>query len=231
MINNMDWFLNHLENKIPFAYARFNDGEMMGIDQIGTIVARGDQYVDITLSEALKESLEYKQKNYYIGVPCSLCYPRYNKLANDIIGEYSLKTLAVVTTNRNWKKFIDNFPKVMKDRRLIWIGGNDQDIEAIKELGLDVVKAAKVPRKNSWRFYQQLKDQIPQYFQDGDVVGISLGPAARVLVRQWFEEFKNITFIDMGSNLDPFARNVWHNCHKGWDETGFNLTTSCKECN
>ena len=231
MINDMDWFLDNLKNKTPFGYARFNDGEMMAIDQIGSVVARGDQYVDDSLSAALTRALEHKQENYYIGIPCPLCYTRYNTLAKDIVGEYDFLTRAVVTTNRNWKRFIDGFPDVMSGRRLIWVCGNDQNIDAIKDLGLDVVKAARVPRKNSWSYYEKLKEALPEYFEEGDVVGISLGPTARILVKDWFEQYKDVTFIDMGSNLDPYTRNVWHNCHKGWDETGFNLTKRCKECN
>ena len=231
MIDNMEWLLNNLENNIPFAFSRFNDGEMMAIDQVGCVVARGDQYVDQGLSLVLREALEHKQENYYIGIPCSLCYPHYSKLATKIVGDYAHLTLAVIATNRNWKNFIDTFPKVMSGKRLIWVGGNDQNVEAIKNMDIDVAKTALVPRKNSWRHYGQLKKAMPQYFQDGDVVGISLGPTARVLARQWFEEFPNVTFIDMGSNLDPFTRNVWHNCHKGWEETGFNLAKPCKECN
>ena len=231
MIQEMDWFVENLTNGIPFGYARFNDGEMMAIDRIGSIVARGDQVVNTSLSQALREALQHKQDNYYIGVPCSLCYPRYNSLAHDIVGDYELLTRAVVTTNRNWKHFMNEFPPAMTGKRLIWIGGNDQDIDAIKGLGLNVVKAARVPRRNSWDYHQKLKEHLPDYFESGDVVGISLGPAARVLVREWFEEYPDITFIDMGSNLDPITRDVWHACHKGWDETGFNLTRRCAECN
>ena len=41
----------------------------------------------------------------------------------------------------------------------------------------------------------------------------------------------DLTIIDIGSTFDPFTRDVWHNCHKGWEETGFNQTAPCKECN
>ena len=74
-------------------------------------------------------------------------------------------------------------------------------------------------------------ETFPKAFLPGDIVCVSLGPTARILVRQWFEKFPNITFIDIGSNLDPFTRNVSHRCHLGWEETGFNLSTPCEECN
>ena len=31
----MDWFLENLKNNVQFGYARFNDGEMMGIAERG----------------------------------------------------------------------------------------------------------------------------------------------------------------------------------------------------
>tara|TARA_R100000008_G_scaffold84529_1_gene72157 strand:- start:3544 stop:4248 length:705 start_codon:yes stop_codon:yes gene_type:complete len=231
MIEDMDWFTHNLKNNIPFGFARFNDGEMMGVDRVGSMVARGDQYVDVSLSNALKEALCHKQENYYIGIPCSLCYPYYNKLSRDLIGDYELITRAVVTTNRNWQKFIEDFPVAMSDRTLHWVGGKDQDTEPLKEMGLNIGRIARIPNKNSWSFYDKIEQQMPEHFQPGDVVGISLGPTARVLVRHWFEKYPEVTFIDMGSNFDPFTRNVWHNCHKGWKETGFNLTKRCEECN
>lgn len=231
LIDNMDWFTENLANKTPFGFARFNDGEMMAIEKIGSVVARGDQLVDESLSNALNEAIIYKQEKYYIGIPCSLCYPHLSAVGRGLVGDYNYLTQAVVTTNRNWKKFIDTFPKVMEGRRLIWVGGNDQNPEAIKKLGINVAKSALVPRVNSWKFYEKISRMLPEYFEPGDVVGISLGPTARVLVRRWFEEYPDITFIDMGSNLDPFTRNVRHNCHMGWEETGFNLTRRCKECN
>ena len=70
MIEDMGWFNHNLKNKIPFGFARFNDGEMMGINQAHTVVARGDQYVDEELRAALRSSLEHKQTqkvSYFLG--------------------------------------------------------------------------------------------------------------------------------------------------------------------
>jgi len=227
----MDWFEQNLKNNIPFAFARFNDGEMMGIANVGSIVARGDQYVDTSLSEALKDAIQHRQENYYVGIPCSQCYPQYNKLAKELVGDYEHVTSAVVTTNRNWKKFIDVFPKLVAGKRVLWISGNDQDTDKLKEIGIEVAKKGHLPGKNSWRFYDHVLKTFPATFQPGDVVCISLGPTARVLVKEWYKQMPDITFIDVGSNFDPFTRGVYHNCHKGWKETGFNIGKKCQECN
>ena len=232
MIDNINWFFEHLEKNEPFAFARFNDGEMMGVERAHTIVARGDQYVDESLRDALREALMHKQKNYYVGVPCSLCYPHLNDLALNIVGkDYEYLTKAVITTNRNWKEFIDRFPKYVGGKRVIWIGGSDQNTDQLTEMGINIFKTVKVPNKNSWNYYKALKHKVPEHFNTGDIVAVSLGPTARVLVKEWFEKYPDITFIDVGSNFDPFTRKVYHNCHKGWEETGFNIGKPCEECN
>lgn len=227
----MDWFFDNIEKDIPFGYARFNDGEMIGIGESNTVVARGDQYVTEGLSSALKKSIMHKQDNYFIGIPCSLCYGYHNKVANQIIGEYKYLTSAVATTNRNWKDFIEKFPSAVKGKDIVWIGGKDQKVEALREMGLNIVKTVLVPQVNSWEFYEQIKQKVPAYFKEGQIVCISLGPTARVLVQEWFEEYPDMTFIDIGSNMDPFTRGVRHKCHIGWEETGFNVANPCKECN
>ena len=187
----MDWFFDNIEKDIPFGYARFNDGEMIGIGESNTFVARGDQYVTEGLSSALKKSIMHKQDNY----------------------------------------FIEKFPSTVKGKDIIWIGGKDQKVEALKEMGLNIVKTVLVPQVNSWEFYEQIKQKVPAYFKEGQIVCISLGPTARVLVQEWFEEYPDMTFIDIGSNMDPFTRGVRHKCHIGWEETGFNVANPCKECN
>ena len=231
MINNPDWFLENLKNKIPFAYVRFNDGEMMGIARVGSVVARGDQYVDQALSKALKDAILHRQENYYIGIPCSICFPAYSKLAKEMVEDYNLTTSAVILTNKNWKRFADSLPKVMEGRRMLWVSGKDQDPEKLKDYGLDIVKTIRLSNKNSWKHYDELKELVPQFFEPGDVVGISLGPTARILCKYWFEKYPEVTFLDMGSLLDPITKNVWFSAHKGWDETGFNLLERCTECN
>ena len=77
--------LDLFKKNIPFGYARFNDGEMMGIDKIGAKAARGDQVVNESLHNALKEAIQYQQENYYIGMPCNNCFPRYTKLAQQLV--------------------------------------------------------------------------------------------------------------------------------------------------
>lgn len=231
MIKKYDWFFENLRNNVNFCYVRFNDGEMMGIEKVGAVAARGHQIVDLSLKKELTNSIKHRQNKYYVGIPCSLCYPRFNRLAKKMVGDYELTTSAVLLTNKNWKYFYDNFKKSMVNRKMIWVGGKDQDPERLKQYGLNIEKTIRVYSKQSWSFYKQLNDLIPKYIEDNYVVGISLGPTARVLCQQLFKKFPNVTFLDMGSLLDPVTKGVYYNAQKGWKETGFNYVRRCKECN
>jgi len=224
------FLIDNLKNGTPFSYARFNDGEMMGIDRVGSVVARGDQVVDESLHKALTESIKHKQENYYVGIPCSKCFPRYNKLANELVGEYDFKVSAVALTNRNWAKVIGEMGEALQGKNIRYLSGDDQKLEFLqRKMNLNIVEHVKTSSRNSWKNYDNIKGYIDKV-EDGDVVIISLGPTARILACEWFKEKPNTTFIDIGSILDPFTRGVFHNCHKGW-ENGFNITGKCQICN
>jgi hypothetical protein len=228
--NQYKFVIDNLKNNIPFAYVRFNDGEMMGIDKIGSVVARGDQFVDETLHDKLKESISYKSNNYFIGIPCSKCFPYYHSLAKNIIGDYDKIISAVALTNRNWLKFIQESIGILSDKRVHYISGDDQTIDNLVDIfKFNIINHIKVNSRNSWANYDELKKYIVN-INDGDVVLISLGPTARVLCYDFFKQNNKATFIDVGSIYDPYTRNVRHNCHKGW-ENGFNLTSRCEICN
>jgi hypothetical protein len=226
--------IGRLRDSENFAFARFNDGEMMGIDKVGAVAARGDQKVDKSLHDALKKSLQHVQDNYVVGVPCELCFPKYNELAMSLVKQpQELIINAVALTNRNWITFLFQFQQAVVGKKILWISGGDQKIDFLrKEIGLNIVGHLRFPRKNTWEHYEEIKRKFKMLDENTyDIVMISLGPTARVFAQEMFEENPNKTFIDIGSTYDPFTRDVWHNCHKGWVETGFNHTKECKICN
>lgn len=227
--NNVKEILNLLESNTPFAFTRFNDGEVGGIDNANHIAARGDQPVNLSLHKKLIECISHRQKNYLVGVPCSICFPHYAKVANDLVGDYEHKTLAIALTNRNWKYWLDNCESALQGKSIFWIGGNDQDVNKIPYFSTD--KVALYPRRNTWAVYQKIYDECFEASKDFDITFISLGPTARILACEWFKDNSKSTYIDIGSTFDPFTRNVSHNCHLGWAETGFNRVKPCAECN
>jgi hypothetical protein len=227
-MDKYDTLMDSLKNNEPFALGRFNDGEMLGIRNAGQVVARGDQLVSVELQDKLKQAILHRQHRYWVGLPCSTCFPSHFNLAKSLVHpQYPHQTHAVVFTNRNWKKFVGEFPKHINDRNVYWVGGDDQDVT---KLPFKVTEQYKVPKRDAWSLYEDTLPLVDNFAQDSLVL-VTCGPMARVLVKEWYEKRPDLTIIDIGSTFDPFTRNVWHNCHKGWGETGFNLTAKCEECN
>lgn len=220
-MHHIDTLLTNLEQNVPFALARFNDGEMMGIISPGSVVARGDQIVNIELSQMLHNALQYQQENYWVGLPCSTCFPEYSDVAKRLVDtDYEYLTHAVVFTNRNWKRVVAEVPELMKDRTIYWVSGHDQDIS---KLTFTITEQHIVPAVNAWKVYQSIKDLVYK-FEKNSIVMISCGPMSRVLTKDWFSLRPDLTVLDIGSTWDPFTRDVWHNCHKG-------TLAPCPECN
>ena len=227
-----DFFINNLTNSVPFAFSRFNDGEMLGIcSDPGVTVARGDQKISPQLKSALIASMGSSQHNYFVGVTCPHCIkPVFHKVGMKIASSSRFVVRAVATTNRNWAKVIVAMKNACALQKIRFISGDDQDLSFLRnEMGLNIIEHVKIPKQDSWASVQELEPHI-RNIEDGDIVMLSLGPTARVLAQRWFKERPGATFLDVGSNFDPFTRNVWHRCHLGW-EKGFNVQYKCKGCN
>jgi hypothetical protein len=89
--------------------------------------------------------------------------------------------------------------------------------------GVRLGTVLRVPSRNAWQAYGRLRDAVT-YFEAGDVVGLSCGPLGRVLVAEWYRQAPEVTFIDLGSALDPFTRGVRHAYQR-------NELPFCHECN
>ena len=222
--------LNLLKENTPFAYSRFNDGEMIAIVNRSGIIARGAQQITPQLADKLTMSLLYEQENYWKGLICKSCFPDLHPMAMKLVGNYPYLTSAVALVNRNWRTFLIECRQHLQDRKIIWIGGEDQNTDNLNTfLGISISKTYRYCNQNTWDLYDQIKMLIGE-FEPGNVVFISLGPVSRILAQEWFAIMPQTTFIDIGSVFDPFTRNVWHPYHRGW-HNGFNAEKRCTICN
>lgn len=213
-------FLQHLHDNSPFAYARFNDGEMIGISSVGSVVSRGAQPVGQELSASLLESLCYEQKEYWKGIPCRQCFPDHRLLAEQLTGlSYTYLTSATLLNNRNYTWFRQEFPTAVAHRHITWIGGNDQQIQ---KLPFPVDEYIELPVTNAWSYYPKIREHWKK-LPEKHLVMLSCGPLGRILARQWFEQRPDCTFIDVGSLFDPETRGVQHRYHQG-------TLPPCPEC-
>lgn len=65
-----------LQNKIPFCFAHFNDGEMqiMTSDTPYEYIARGQQKFSLPLKERLMEAFLINNRAFFRGIPCPACH-------------------------------------------------------------------------------------------------------------------------------------------------------------
>lgn len=224
-MDKINIILANLRNGVPQALARFNDGEMRAIIRVGDKVARGCQKVTQDLQDKLKEAIRHEQENYWKGLPCEVCWPRWKKHADFYVNQkYEFLTCAVVNTNRNLQKVYDEFPKAVEGKFIYWVSGNDQNLDNLeKETGMRVAQKVTLPKRNAWGDYPRIKDYYT-IFNKGSIVVLSCGPLAEVLVKEWFQRRPDVTFLDMGSTFDPFTRGVRHGCHTG-------KLKPCRGCN
>lgn len=214
---------NLLENNKPFAFARFNDGEIGGLLNKDFIASRGAQIISLNLKNKLLEALTFKSYNYWVGIPCPVCYPEMHSFANNLLGDYEFKTLAVELINRNYSKFIIEIVPLLKTRNIHWVGGTDQNLKLLLLEGFNIISHTKVPTHNAFSAYEQIRGLYVQ-FNTNDVVIISAGPLERVLVYEWFKIRPDLTILGLGSTLDPWTRGVWHRYHN-------NTLPACSICN
>lgn len=216
--------LNLYSEETPFCLVRFNDGEMIGVESVGGVVARGDQVVEESLHFKLKEALLFRKENYWIGKPCRECFEGHRELFDDFVSsDYPYQTHATVLINNGrWRKSVEHFVKNSHDRKVFWVGGWGHDLSYFRER-TNFQKHIGVPMKNAWDEYEDLRDQ---QFPDNSVVFLSCGPMSRVLAKDYFERNDGLTLLDIGSLVDPIIKNVWYNCHT----YNPNRSESCPEC-
>ena len=229
----VDRILTMLSEGIPFAFSRFNDGEMSAFKKgDGERIGRtAHTNIDDNLRNHLEKAMSHQQENYWVGMPCSTCFPDLYEIAQKFVSvDYPYQTRAVTITNRNWGKFVVEFPTAVKGKKLHWICSSDQNLQMLTDVfGLEFESRIDLPNIDAWEYYQEIKNKYKE-FEQGSVVAFSCGPMSRILIPEWFEKRPDVTFLGIGSVYDPYTRNVWHACHKSWDK-GFNETRRCEECN
>jgi hypothetical protein len=211
-------------SRTPFAFSRFNDGEIGGILLTNFIASRGAQRITTELRLKLIEAIKFKKKQYWIGIPCPICYPEYFKAASELVDEYEYKTLAVNLINRNYTRTKQIFNQNFKGRDIYWVGGEDQNIKKVaQEYSFNLINQYKLPKVDSASSYEDFKNLYTEFKKESIVI-VSSGPLERVLVKEWFEKNDSVTYLGLGSFFDPLTRGEHCGYHSG-------VLKKCTVCN
>ena len=224
-MHKLGLLLQLTSSKIPWALARFNDGEIRAMTNTAGKVARGDQKLSADLMSSMRWAIAQRQENLFMGLPCSKCYPamRIVALTKTVDLPPSVTTAATVLTNRNLKAFKEGMAKILNDQKrpVHWFAGEDQDVS---KLPFHVETRINLPLQDAYGKSHDLLSDQSYYKGGGDVTFLSCGPLATIIAVDLFKRFPFATFIDVGSVWDPETRGVRHRCHTG-------RLPACAECN
>lgn len=209
----VDHFLEMTTAGIPWAFARFDDGEMGLIMQTNSEASRGHQRASKGLRQALVDALRADLDRYYVGLP----NPRYvkeRKRALRMLPRDHPRLVESPSITHHWRKWIVKFPIAAEGRTIVWIVGEAM-VAGLVNLPLPSHRIISVPMKNAWEFWRRLApDQVPKSLWPESIVLLSCGPLARVLAAQFFKSRPDCTFIDVGTIYDPWTRGLKRKFHR-----------------
>lgn len=226
-MNQVDILYDKLKNKEPFCFIKLNDGEIRALNPNNVIISRGDERSSSYLSSKIKESLNYRNDNYYIGLPCIKCnYDLFvdaikNININNTDNSHNIFSNilnANIMINSNLEYTINILSNTLyKYSRIIIVSNksNLNNIDELSKINIYPTKLIKVSETFSFENdYDSLKDTWKE-LNDNDLVICLCGPLGRVLCYEWFKNNNNLTCLELGSIFDPLLRNKSYLYHTG----------------
>jgi len=238
-MENAKYIYNCLENKTPVCFIKLNDGEIAGLNSNTTGISRGDEKSSPLMAEKLRNALNYRQPNYYIGLPCHLCNNEHytNAISNITINDENKMTNVLdanILINSNTNKTIDVIQKTMNDRNIVIVTNNTniKNINKLSKININPYKIISVSEQYAFtNDYERIKDEWEK-LNDNDVVICLCGPLGRILCHEWFSHNNNLTCLELGSLFDPILKNRTYLYHTGNHQVCENCYPSqdCDDC-
>jgi len=219
----MNIILDLLERNEQVSLARFNDGEIGALKGDLKVTSRGKQKVTQDLLDKLSLALKYENKNYFKGFPCPICYVDYYNFYMHYCGNYNYNILAVSTTNHGYVDFKKRLQKVLRWKKVLYIGGQGINQNWIRKNGWSVIT---VPNTDSSRFTNEILNKVDM--DRYDVVLLAVGAVSRYLAMEF--HVSGLSALDIGSMFDPETRNIKLKSHI-WISKYKNTQKYCPICN
>ncbi len=209
----LEKFAQMIERKQPFAFARFNDGEMKIIfgdifdvakNRIGNTYVPNDEEAEKQRT-LLIEALDYKSDRYFVGIVCPCCeseqdFFRMKELSGQ--KEDNL-TWANVFVNSNFPAFQSRITPLFGGRNIVFVGNATANHEG---LPFAVSKSFFVG-DNAWvNDYNRLMRELIEYIESDAVTDtvfiFCAGVLSNLLIYKLYENYPKNTYLDLGSVYD-----------------------------
>lgn len=208
-----------LEERVPFVFTRWGDGEweaMLQTKRNGAPDRNCDghfYYPDMVaeLRDILLNAPRDPFAPVYFGL-LKIARRMYEPAISDILPGFQWVDGDVLLED-----FVNGqlttFFQALRARRLLYVGP-----ERMKGLTahLPIARWVTCPLKNAWLEIDALVSEVATYAAQ-DVIGLSCGPAAKVLAHRLHQLRPDVTIIDFGSMFDGVCGFTTRSYHKGRD--------------
>ena len=218
-------FVNKLLlNGIPFAFNRISDGELYMLNNVpielradGASIGRRavnrqnfhpwdhkdfNPDRDNYLVNSLKSVLNSKNPYYLLGLPCPCCCNPDHVSEIRAHSRNCTQTWANLLVNANYKPFIETTLPILQERRVMC---------AINYRGSTDLFSGQNPNKFNIpdNVIQMLPEVLEKFLNEcsrlapDTVVLVGASAAAKVMIHQAFDLYPRLSFIDIGTTLNP----------------------------
>lgn len=216
-----------LLNDIHFGFSRFSDGELFIIEnqklEISTNEARlSGKLIGVTnysieetklydpnnhqfYRQQLINSLTFKKKNYFKGLPCTCCNGNYyTNMVNQFTVKDEFCTFSNLLMNGNYKFFINEFVEIFKKKKIIFVVTKYANLN---KLPFDVVKEFTIGPNcliNDFKLIDEIDKYIIKNSIKNHLFLIAASSLTNVMIHKLFNKHDYNTYIDIGSSLNPY---------------------------
>lgn len=206
--------------RVPFAFAHFNDGEIVAMSKTDGTTDRGWQTLSAELQQVMLEVFRAEAprgRKLVYGIPCPHEFKDASKFANeelDRTNSTAERTLATVFINENYRdsrSVLIEYIKRNPDRRVHMVVSEKADMENFSnKTGIKPTSLVRIPAVEGFPrgYYDNINNTANH--KPGDLVILCAGPLGRVLAVKWFISKPETTYLELGSffDLDLFDKSI-----------------------
>jgi hypothetical protein len=230
-------FKQHLQNfkqnliqNVPFAFARYSDGELFilqnkelklddGVVQVGDNITnvRYYQKQDFKHFDPVKhkdfrlkliEALQYKASNYFKGISCRCCVgdASYKEQIDLHGGDDESLTWANLFVNSNYPTFLKELMPIIGSKKVVMVCNHDADLSQMQKCLVKDFRVGYNAMINDLDKIQDIKNWISENDITDHVFLFSASTFSNLAIYELFKDHNKNTYMDIGTCLAPFMK-------------------------
>ena len=223
-------FRSMLVNNIPFAFARYSDGELFilqnkqlkldhGVVQVGDDITRVNMYQKQDhkhfdpnehqyTRQKLIESIQFKFPNYYKGISCKCCVGEESFNEQIMLNGGSVEDLtwSNLFVNSNYPLFLKEIVPLIGTKKVVMVCHHDADLQQLKKCLVKDFRVGYNAMVNDIDKISLIKDWIEENKITDHLFLFSASTFSNLAIYELFKFCNLNTYIDIGTCLAPHTK-------------------------